>query len=152
MLVHRTIREPQEKLYLLFKFIKENDLADDLFFESHFFSHDLSDNNKGIFKNIYVRHDALCEALKVNTQVFNSWFKRRGIKSYGYNVTSSLYFSEAAGFRGLHYKNMYLPLNLFCRINYSHLEAQECNRKKIKKIDVPSIKQLYDTIDEWHKE
>jgi hypothetical protein len=67
MLVNRTIQNPKEKLYLLFKFIKNNKIERDLF-SMHY-------GNENTVNQVWVNERLMIHALNVNPQYFRLWFK-----------------------------------------------------------------------------
>lgn len=160
MLVNRTIREPREKLYLLFKFIKDQNLAGDLFVQDQNLTRDFFVQRQPIVKFIYVKHDILCGVLRVRTQVFNSWFKR-GVQNYGtYSPGHSDLSHRESGFiNGYYkYKYLYLPLGIVVRLVYDNYFKQEIIRNRvtfskfgsIREPNFPSALTLYNTMEEWH--
>lgn len=126
MLINRTIKNPQEKLVLIAKFIKENNLYDELF----------NRPKKGIFKYVFVELDIVCKALGVKPNVLLSWDK-------GYfkanlaelQIKSNLYaLSNIESYKATKPNDAYVPLNvlisfLFQQYNLKAKNGNDLDRR-----------------------
>jgi hypothetical protein len=139
-MIHRTIKNPKEKLYLFLKFIRDNQLSNDLFV--------MPEN--GIFKEVWVKESLIIDVLKIRPEVFIYWLKP--YLERGFTVSQDYYGIELDNNT---YGPVYVPLNFvsqFLTYHY-HMALRNKNMRNKNKKDAkyPTTYDLYLKMDELFK-
>jgi hypothetical protein len=143
MAINRTIKEPGEKLYKLFKYIRDNELNKDLF----------ESDKSGIHKIVFVSGKNLCEILGISKQVLKSWNDNKN----SMQQASVSYFYGIKVMHTYDAKSTYQYFSL-SRVVYflMHEYDQYLKNRNLTISKHPdsllNIKDLYDTMHIWHIE